>query len=301
MMTQRTGRPLRRTPSVAGQGDLLSACFICALVAIVTAACSTTPDRAVNPQVKSSRIISLAPSITEIAYAIGCGPTLVADTTFDDYPPPARTLPHVADLAHVDLERTAALRPTVVLALRDQEKEGSDVERSLGIPVTYLPNRGLHDLWTDIAGVGKACGRTTQADALTASMQRRIGRIAARHRSPGDRPRVLFLLGLPGFTVGKGSFIDELITLAGGANVAAHVDLAYPNLSPEAIAALDPDVIVVAREVPFGADVRAQEPWRSLRAVRSGRIVVPPDDDLIERPGPRVVDGLAWLERAIRR
>jgi len=241
--------------------------------------------------------VSLAPSITEIAYFIHCERQLVADTTFDDYPPAAKKLPHVADLSHVDLEALAKIHPSVVLALHDQEREGTEIAERLDVPVTYLPNRGIADLYADIAGVGRACKAEPMAAGLSTMIQTEIVALAAKAAHERPKPRVLFLLGLPGFTAGKSSYLDDLIRMAGGVNVAGNVDQPYPNLSGEAIAAMQPDVIVVGREVPFGQDVRSREPWRSLAAVRSGRVEISPDDDILERPGPRIVEGLAWLEK----
>jgi iron complex transport system substrate-binding protein len=252
------------------------------------------------PTSSGSRVISLAPSLTEIAFAIGCGDALVADTTYDDYPPAAEDLPHVADLTHADLERIAQLHPSIVIAVHDQEHEGEPIQARLGIPVTYLPNRNLDDLYADIAGVAKACGRASQGTALAAQIREKLKRIVARRRATAHRPRVLFLLGLPGFTVGKSSYINDLIALAGGENIAGQVDQPYPDLSAEAILRADPDVIIVSKDTPFGPDVRAREPWRSLRAVQRGRVVRPPDDSIIERNGPRVVDGLEWLSAQFR-
>ncbi|HEV2909180.1 MAG TPA: helical backbone metal receptor [Candidatus Eremiobacteraceae bacterium] len=252
------------------------------------------------PTSNGPRLISLAPSLTEIAFAIGCGGSLVADTTFDDYPPAAKSLPHVADLAHADLERIARLRPNIVVAVHDQEHEGGSIQARLGIPVTYLPNRNLDDLYADIAGVAQACERAPQGEALTAQIKQRLKRVEARPLTTAHRPRVLFLLGLPGFTAGKSSFINDLIVLAGGENIAGQVDQPYPDLSAEAILQADPDIIIVSKDTPFGPDVRAREPWRSLRAVQRGRVVRPPDDSIVERNGPRVVDGLEWLSVQFR-
>lgn len=271
---------------------LLIACGV-----MLTASGCVKPSSTAAPP--AARIVSLAPSLTEIAYEIDCGGQLVGDTRYDNYPEAARALPHVADLTHVDLELLTKLRPTAVLALHDQEKEGSEIGRTLGIVVAYLPNRGLSDLYADIAGVGSICNRQDQAAKLAADIKQQTAAIAARGKAARRRPRVMFLLGLPGFTVGKHSYLNDLIELAGGENVAGGVDQAYPDLSGESIVAMNPDVIIVTRDVPFGADVRAREPWRGLNAVRNGRIEVPPNDDILERPGPRIVEGLAWLEHAL--
>lgn len=248
----------------------------------------------------STRVISLAPSLTEIAFGVGCGAALVGDTTFDDYPAAAKTLPHVGDLVHADLERIAVLRPTVVLALHDEEREGSTISEHLHVPIVYLPNRNIRDLYADIDGVAKACQRQAQGAALSARLRQRIERVAQRTSLQSRHPRVLYLLGLPGFTAGKRSYLNDVIGLAGGVNVAGDVDQPYPDLSEEAIIRADPDVIVASKSVGFGADVRAREPWRSLRAVRTGRVITPPDDSILERNGPRLVDGLEWLSVELR-
>jgi len=261
-------------------------------------ACASAPP-ARSPAGARPRIVSLAPSLTEIAYAIGCGDELVADTSFDDYPAQARLLPHVADLTHVDVERLVTLAPNAAIALRDQEKEGGEIEHAMRLTIVYLPNRSLDDMYADIGGVGSACDRAESARALAASLRARIGAVAGRAATK-KRPRVLYLLGLPGFTAGKGTFLDDVIRLAGGTNVAGSVDQPYPDLDAESIATMDPDVIVVAKETPFGADVRSREPWRSLRAVRDDAVYSPPDDDIMERPGPRIVNGIAWLSSVLR-
>lgn len=249
--------------------------------------------------VSERRIVSLAPSLTEIAYRIGCGPQLVGDTTFDDYPAPARALPHVADLITVDLERLRALAPTSVLALHDQEKEAAPVWAQVHVPVTYLPNRELRDLYADIAGVGAACDRAHAAQELAGTLRARFAQLAREAAAYRDRPLVFFLLDLPGFTAGSHSFLDDLIRRAGGTNVAGGLAQPYPDVSAEWLLRADPDVIIVAHDTQFGQDIRSQEPWSSLRAVRSNRVVRPPSDDLLERDGPRIVDGLAWLIHAI--
>ena len=248
----------------------------------------------------SERIISLAPSLTEIAFAIGCSGALVGDTTFDDYPAAAKALPHVGDLAHADLERVAQLQPTIVLALHDQEREASAIAAHVHVPIVYLPNRNIRDLYVDVDGVGKACHREAQSAALSAQLHSRIERVARRSAASRHHPRVLYLLGLPGFTAGKRSYLNDVISLAGGVNVAGDVDQPYPDLSAEAIIQADPDVIIASRSAGFNSDVRAREPWSSLRAVRNGDVISPPDDSILERDGPRVVDGLEWLSVRLR-
>ncbi len=225
--------------------------------------------------------------------------SLVADTTYDDFPAGARSLPHVADLVNVDLERLSALRPSVVIALHDQEREAAPISSRLGVPVAYLPNRNLDDLFTDIARVGELCGTPDAAASLSRSLHARLAVVAQQAARYPTHPKVLFLLDLPGFTAGAQSFLSDLIRLAGGVNVAGHIQEAYPDLSAESLLAMDPQVIVVAKEVRFGSSIQSSEPWRSISAVKSGRILRPPSDDILERNGPRIVDGLEWLVRSI--
>jgi len=268
------------------------------VLAIAVAGCAGGAPRQ-PPPAPLPRVIALAPSLTEIAFAIGCGPELVGDTTYDDYPPEARRVPHVADLVHADLERIAALRPTIVLALHDEEREGAPIAARLSIPIAYLPNRRLQDLFADIAGVGAACGKPRQAARLSADLQRRIRAAAAAAARSASHPSVLYLVGLPGFVAGRDSYLNDVIKLAGGTNAAGGIDAPYPNLNAEAIVAADPDFVVASNSFAFDQDVRGRPPWDALRAVRAGRVLRPPNDSWLERDGPRLIDGLEWLERAI--
>jgi len=267
--------------------------IVCA--SLVCASLLCTSSQASATSAAPTRIVSLAPSLTEIVYAIGCGPKLVADTSYDDYPAPARSLPHVADLIQVDLERLAVLHPSVVLALHDQEREGAPVESRLGVRVEYLPNRSLRDLFQDIRTVGDACRESKRAASLERSLRARLARITARAQAFSTHPRVLVLLDLPGFTAGKNSFLDDLVRLAGGSNVAAGIDQPYPNVSGEWLLKMQPEVIIVSKATPFGRDIQAAQPWRSLRAVQNNRVYRPPSDDIIQRNGPRIAAGLQWL------
>jgi len=269
-----------------------------ACIAAAATGCGQTPSSIATHA--TPRVISLAPSLTEIAFAVGCGDALIGDTTFDDYPAAAKTLPHVGDLVHADLERIAQLSPTVVVALHDQEREGSAITAHLRVPVVYLPNRNIRDLYADIDGVAAACRKQAQGAALSAELRARIERVAKEAADKHTHPRVFYLLGLPGFTAGKRSYLNDAIALAGGVNVAGAVDQPYPNFGEEAILRADPDIIIVSKSVGFGADVRAREPWRSLRAVRDGKVISPPDDSILERDGPRIVDGVEWLSVALR-
>lgn len=281
------------TKAATSRAALACACCVAAL------AVGCAAERTIVPATRNPRVVSLAPSLTEIAFAVGCGSQLIGDTVYDDYPAQAKRLPHVADLVHADLERLAQVSPTTILALHDQEREGQQITARLGIPVSYMPNRRLSDLFADITGVGKACGRADNAARLSAALARRIAAVAARTRKVAKRPRVLYLLGLPGYTTGKSSYITDLLDAAGAVNVAATIDQPYPNLSAEQIVALDPDVLIVSNSVQFDAAVRQQPPWSELRAVKAGHILRPPNDDTLERNGPRVVDGLEWLARAL--
>jgi len=270
---------------------------VAAAVAGALALLAASADAAAPPQ----RIVTLAPSLTEIAYAVDCGPQLVADTTYDDFPAAARSLPHIADLVNVDLERLSALHATKVIALHDQEREAAPIASRLHIDVVYLPNRNIDDIFADINRIGQMCATSTAAAKLSKAMHSRIAAVAKRAARYSDRPRVFFLLDLPGFTAGSLSFLNDLITLAGGVNTAGTIRQAYPNVSSESVLAMDPEVLIIGRAVQLGPHVLEQEPWRSIRAVKSGRVMRPPSDDIIERNGPRIVEGLEWLVSAIHR
>jgi iron complex transport system substrate-binding protein len=268
--------------------SLVRALAIAAVLAL-TACAAAAPARVDAPR----RIVSLIPSLTEDLFAIGAGPAVVGVSEYTDYPPAAKALPVVASFASADAERIVQLHPDVVVGIASQTASAADV-RKAGIRTVLLNDDGFDDIFRDIEALGLLTGRVDDARALTDRLRARTTALMRTVRPHRHVPRVFVVLGIgPIFTVGDASYIGKLISLAGGQN-AARINDAYGAYSPEALLAMQPDVVVADPTVQLQS-VLDRPPWNTLRAVREHRIAYLPDPAILERPGPRYNDGLAWL------
>jgi iron complex transport system substrate-binding protein len=245
------------------------------------------------------RIISLAPSITETLFAIGLGERVVGVTQFCDYPPEAQAKPKVG-YTHPNLEAMVALQPDLVLGPREfLRADMLGKLEQLQIPTYVLDAQTIESILSHIQTLGRILGASSAADDVVGQMRRRIEDIKVRTVSL-SRPRVLYALNSePLITVGPGSFIHEAIELAGGSNVAARARTAYPRLSMEAVLKEDPELILFpsgrAEGITRGEELRWQR-WSTLSAVKRKRLYLIPND-LLNRPGPRIVQGVEALAR----
>jgi cobalamin transport system substrate-binding protein len=251
-----------------------------------------------------TRIVSLVPSVTEIIYALGAEDRLAGRTDFCDFPPAARSKPSVGGMVNPSLETLAALRPDLVVATDEGNREETfEQVRRLGIPAYLVHADRIADMLDLIERLGDLTERRSAVPALRGSIQRRIE--AVRRAVAGlPRPRVLYVLWPePLIVPGRDSMLTELIELAGGESVTAREGEAYPRFSVEAAVARAPDVIVLADHSsgPSAAGHQFPDRWRrltSVPAVRAGR-VHSVDLAMLHRYGPRVADGLERLARII--
>lgn len=238
------------------------------------------------------RIVSLIPSLTEDLFAIGAGPQVVAVSQATDYPAAAARLPQVASSASLDAERVVRLHPDLVVGIPAQAALVAPLQR-VGIRVVLLKDDSFADIFLDLHRLGALSGHADAAATLSANLRTRTNALIARVPH-GARPSIFFVLGVdPIYTVGRNSYIAHLLSLAGGAD-AARLDAPYARYSAEALVLLQPDVIIADGTSGFAA-VRGRLPWSAVRAVREGQAYVLADSDILERPGPRYNDGLAWL------
>jgi ABC-type Fe3+-hydroxamate transport system substrate-binding protein len=268
---------------------------LAAIAACMLSACSGVTSSAA--QHSAQRIVSLIPSFTEDLCAIGAGPQLVGVSKYSDIPC-ARGLPRVADFQSVDAERIVALHPDLVVAIPAQERFIAPLQQA-GIRVVVLPDDSYQQIFTDIDRLGTLTGQTAGSRKLVAQLQNQTRAVhQAAHFA--RRPRVFVALGTgPIWTAGPLSYISTLIGIAGGTNAVTKLSAAYAPYSAEALLALQPDAIVSDRATDL-AGVLNREPWRSLHAVQQHHVFILDDPDILERPGPRYVDGLAWLVDRLR-
>lgn len=243
------------------------------------------------------RIVSLAPSITETLFAIGAGGLVAGVTQFCDFPPEALSKPKVG-YATPNVETLVTLQPDLILA--PQEFLKPDLLAALEhlhIPTFIVAGRTVEDIFSQIQTIGRMVERQAEAAALVMELRQRIAVITQRMQ--GQTPvRVLYVLNSePLITVGPGSFIDQLIGLAGGLNIAAKSSIAYPRLSMETVLVEDPEVLIFPVGVTEGISEQEQQAWQrwsGLSAIKQGR-VHRISADLLNRPGPRIVQGLEQL------
>jgi ABC-type Fe3+-hydroxamate transport system substrate-binding protein len=245
-------------------------------------------DSAVSP-----RIVSLVPSLTEDLFAIGAGNQVVGVSQFTDYPAATAKLPRISSYSSVDAEAIVKLHPDLVVGITAQASLVADLRRA-GLRVVLMNNDSFEDIFADLSLLGVLSGHGRGAIALNGRLRARTAELI-RSVPSGAGPRCFVVVGVaPIFTVGDKSYIAQLLRLAGARNAASGLNQAYARYSPEALVALQPDVVIADRASKI-ASVLDRTPWNALRAVKNKRVFVLENDDLLERPGPRYNEGLSWL------
>jgi iron complex transport system substrate-binding protein len=248
------------------------------------------------------RIIALAPSITEIIFALGQQDRLKGTTQFSNYPAEAAKLPKVGSYVRLDLERIVALNPDLCIAIKDGNPKGIiDRLQSLNIPVFAVNPRNLESMMQTIQKIGSILNASQKANTLVKDMRSRIQQVDALVSRIDRRPRVFIQIGIsPIISAGRNTFIHELVVRAGGINVAAG-NRAYPHFSREQVFALAPDVLIITSMARSGAFEKAKADWNRLShmpAVREKRIYTV-NSDVFDRPSPRLLDALEILTRLL--
>jgi len=247
------------------------------------------------------RIVSLAPSVTEILFALDLGDQIVGVTDQCDYPSAAKEIERVSGFGTPNVEKLLALSPDMIIACGLEKPELTDVLRQAGVQVVSVEVSHFPELFKAIGQIGEATGRSPKAKELVAGMHAELDAVAARVGRIDDarRPGVFIEIEQgPLMTAGAGSFLDDLVSRAGGRNVAHEISSAYPRIDPEKVIAWNPEVILVAHgDRPGEAAERLARRigWSNVTAVRERRVIDDIDADLLFRPGPRLVDGVKAL------
>ena len=253
------------------------------------------------------RVVSLAPSNTEILFAIGAGSQVVARDTFSDYPEQATQVKDIGGgWGEVDTEAIIALNPDLVLAAEINAQEQVKALEDLGLNVFYLSNpKDLEGMYDNLRIVARLTGHEAEAETLVESLKGRVAAVDKQVAAASDRPLVFYELdgtdpNAP-WTSGPGTFIDLLLTRAGGSNLGNTLDSAWAQINLENLVAENPDIILLGDAVWGGVTaeaVAARAGWGDLAAVQN-KEVFPFDDNLVSRPGPRMVDGLEQLVKLL--
>ena len=245
------------------------------------------------------RIVSTAPSNTEILFAIGAGPQVVGVTTYCNYPPEAGKCDKVGGFSpkSISIERIVGLRPDLVVTTGRLQQSLSEELRKLQMPTLSFDAKNLEDVIGNIRSIGQACGQSEEADALALKLNQRLLRVQERFAAlpADDRPRVLLLLSEDMLmTAGPKTFAGQMLELAGGRNLFADVEQQFPRVSEEEIIKRNPSAVVLwamGNGAPPKEQLGKRPGWNQIDAFRNQRILAI-DDDLLSRAGPRLFDGL---------
>lgn len=236
------------------------------------------------------RVISFAPSLTEMVYTIGGDDKLVGVTAWCDWPPSARSKPTVGDYANPNWERLTALKPDLVLLIGSADSPMLARLENLGIPTAVFRSESFEDIYGDLVILGAIFGRQAQAQALADSLHRLADSLASAVEAlPASRKPKVFaeIADRPLMTGNDHSFLGRLIALAGGVNIAGDMHQDYAVINPEEVIAQKPDIILVLHPGTKAEELRNRIGWSSIPAVKQGRIVDGLDLNLLMRPGPR--------------
>ncbi|GGA37533.1 ABC transporter substrate-binding protein [Paenibacillus physcomitrellae] len=249
------------------------------------------------------RIISIAPSETESLFALGLGDQIVGVTDIDDYPEEAKAKPKVGGY-ELNTEAIVAAKPDVVFAAGITSADTIKGLRDLGIKVFQFNPKTVEAVIQDITQYGQITDHQAEAVQVTAKMESELAQVTDKAKSLSeDQKKKVYIEFSPGWTVGKGEFMDELITLSGGVNVAGDTT-GWNEINEENIIKSNPDVILFANSAiddknrTLDQVIKARAGWDQITAVKEGRIMGL-DDNLLSRTGPRITEGLLNVAKAI--
>lgn len=263
-------------------------------------------DRQVSLDTPAKKIVSLSPPITEMLFAVGAGEQVIGRDTFSDYPESAKALPDIGgSYGKYNLETIVSLAPDLVIAGAINTPELVQSLEDVGLKVYYLANpSNLDGTFTALQTLGALSGHAKEADKLVKDLRSRVDAVKASLKDVAIKPTVYYELDATDpakpYTPGPGTFYTALIEAAGGVNIGASLSGEWAQIGLEALLTTDPDLILLG-DAMWGItpDSVAQRPgWDALTAVKEGR-VLPFDDNLIARIGPRQVDGLEALARVL--
>jgi iron complex transport system substrate-binding protein len=298
--------------------------LICLTIIVVQGACSALPGQptptvsapmsqpdGLSQEAKKTpaakRIVSLAPSTTEILFALGAAPQIVGRDSFSDYPAGAAQIQDIGGgLMALNMELILSVQPDLVLASPLTPSEQLADLQNLGLTVYVVPNpTSFDDLYENLGTVAGLTGRESEGEALVAALTTRVAAIAEQVALASARPVVYYELDATDpnapYTSGPGTFVDLLIDSAGGENFGAGLSGEWVQVSVEELLSRQPDVIVLGDYTYGGVtaeQVRARAGWDALTAVQQNKVFTF-DDNLVSRPGPRLVDGLEAMAKLL--
>jgi iron complex transport system substrate-binding protein len=255
--------------------------------------------KVILPQ-KVERVVSLAPNLTEIVYAVGAGDRMVGNTEYCDYPAEAKKVTKIGDTMHPSIERIIALHPQLVLVSTASQLEAFTKQLTEQKIAVYVTNpRNLDEVFRSVEIVGLLLGKSQQAAEVATELRKRANAVEAALK-PAKPVTVFYqVAGEPLYTIGKDAYLTDLVRRAGGLSVTADLPGAFPRYSDESALAARPEAIVLPTGGSMGsANSTVAAPLKNSPAMQNNW-VIKINDDHLSRPGPRLVDGLEEMARAL--
>ena len=247
----------------------------------------------------AERIVSLAPANTEIAFAVGAGDKVVAGTSYDDYPEEAKSLPKIGDFSNPSVEKIASFNPDLVLAAGGIQEGLRKKLEDLGMTVYVVDPKSYADVETDIENVGMLAGTSSQAQEVANTMIQAAADVSQQVGNLEQKTTFLEIYSKPLMTAGANTFINDMITIAGGKNIGAQAGDGFPQFSTEVLVKDDPQVYIAdSGSMSKPGDLKKRAGFEALTAVKDGHVYVI-DDSIVARPGPRLAEGLKQLAAMI--
>jgi iron complex transport system substrate-binding protein len=279
---------------------LLSYCFVLTItIAPVSAGLlvDQTGEKIDLPD-EPRRVLALAPSLTEMIFSLQAEDRLVGATRYSNFPEAAKKLPRVGSYVQLDLEKIVAIKPDLCIAIKDgNPRRTVDAIKALGIPVFAIDPRSIDQIMDAFLLLGEILGASKRAEELVADMEHRLSLVKEKVAASKIRPGVFFQIAeVPIISAGKDSYIDKLITLAGGTNLAGNMT-EYPRFSWENIMLLQPEVVLISSMAGGKSPELLKASWLrwpEIPAVRNNRLYVV-NADLFNRPTARLISGLEIL------
>jgi iron complex transport system substrate-binding protein len=250
------------------------------------------------------RYISLAPSTTEILFALGLDEEIVGVSTYCNYPLKAKNKDKVGTFSQPNIEKILSLRPDYIFCTGREQAPIISELKYLNLKVYVADPTNMQDLLNSIRDIGRITGKIKEAESLIKNMESQIQEINLKVKliPESKKPKVFIeIWHYPLTTAGRGSFIDELLTLAGGVNIAYDTKRAYSIFSPEEVIRRNPDCIILTymdKEKPAKL-VGERFGWKGISAIKDNRLYSDINSDLLLRPGPSVVQGLKEIYKRL--
>ncbi|MDI3478166.1 MAG: cobalamin transport system substrate-binding protein, partial [Thermoanaerobacterium sp.] len=252
--------------------------------------------RQVTIKKEPKRIVSLSPSTTELIYAIGAGKDVVGVTNYDDYPEEVKSVAKVGGYEGPNIEAILAQKPDIVFASNLSGKDQMETIEKSGIPVVVLEAQNINQIYDSIKILGEITGNVEKGNEIISNMKDKIKEINDKVKNL-PKVNVFYVVDTNGnWTAGKGTFIDELITLAGGNNVASDAN-GWAQYSMEKLLQKNPDVIITSQHATNANNIKNMPGYKDTKAAKDGKIFIISNDDIVTKPSNRIVLGLEEIAK----